>query len=354
MTRHHYTAEELDSWNRWFDALDKTGPYHSPKYLTLLAGEYEDESEEAELYVYGDEDAFIYYPYICRNIDGLPFVDAALGDPDRYSDIISSWYWGGPLLSPGADESLATEFLDAFNEHCAASGIISEFLRFDPNVENYKTFPELDPEFDRKTVTIDLNQTKQEIWDGYEGRNQRAIKQARESDLRIEPSDDVEDIRSFHRIYASAMDARDASEHYRFSQSFFEQLLASELFSFIVAKHKDDVVGGFIIAHDDWVGHHYLSASDPEYWDDRVNNLMYHRAVMHMHESGRGLFDFQGGRPGVYKFKKGFSTEGRGEFYIANRVHLPEQYEALVAAADEFGIDTSTDYFPVYREKKTN
>jgi lipid II:glycine glycyltransferase (peptidoglycan interpeptide bridge formation enzyme) len=80
---------------------------------------------------------------------------------------------------------------------------------------------------------------------------------------------------------------------------------------------------------------------------------MYHEAVQYMHDTGRDVFDFQGGRPGVFKFKKGFSPE-RGEFYISKQIHIPGVYEEMVDAASAAGIDTETGYFPAYRIEQSN
>lgn len=348
-----FTHNELDQWRAWFDMLDAPGPYHAPEYLSLLAGEFEHDSEQPELFIYGDDSEFVYYPYLRRSLTDLPHADAAVDDPEQYSDIVSSWYYGGPLLSPGADESLAEPFAEAFREHCSESGIVSEFVRFDPNRRNDQVFDTLNPVHNRQTVPIDLTQSKEEVWEGYEARNQRAIRQAQESPLEIDREYNESDIQQFHTIYTNAMDARDAADHYRFPLRFFEELVGSELCSPIIARYEGDVVGGFLIAHDNIYSHHYLSASNPDYWDDRVNNLMYHEAVMYMHDAHRKVFDFQGGRPGVFKFKKGFSPDRR-EFYIGKRVHQPEIYDALVDAAAAAGIETDTGYFPAYRLEQSN
>lgn len=348
-----YTADELDEWRSWFDRLADAGPYHAPGYLSMLAGEFEYETEYAELFVYGDEGTFVYYPYIRRPLDGSRYSVKTIDDLSSYSDIVSSWYYGGPILSGGAGEALATEFAAAFRDYCQDVGIVAEFIRFDPNIENHTDFDVLDPTFNRQTVPVDLTRSKETIWEQYEDRNQRAIRQAKESPLSIDRAYSATDIERFHNIYSNAMEARDAAEHYRFPVEFFERLLETSLFSLVVARYEGELVGGFIIAHDDTYSHHYLSASNPEYWDDRVNNLLYHEAVQYMHDTGRDVFDFQGGRPGVFNFKKGFSPD-RGEFYISKRIHLPEVYEETVDAASAAGIDTETGYFPAYRIEQSN
>jgi len=348
-----YTGDELDAWQEWFEKLDDASPYHSPTYLDLLTGDFEYETEQPELFVYGEKDAFIYYPYIRRPLSDLSFSDEVVKRPSEYADIVSSWYYGGPVLSPGGDESLAAEFVDEFAEYCKDTNILAEFIRFDPNLRNHDDFARLDPTYNRQTVPVDLSRSKDAIWNDYESRNRRAIKQARESALTIDREPTETDTGKFHDIYSNAMEARDASEHYRFTEGFFEDILDTPLFSLVVARYDGVIVGGFIIAHDSTYSHHYLSASNPDYWEYRVNNLMYHEVVMCMHETGRKVFDFQGGRPGVFKFKKGFSPS-RGEFHIGKRTHVPDVYERLVDAAEAAGIETDSGYFPAYRVEQSN
>jgi len=351
---HVFTTEDHSSWSECYDRLDSPSPYHAPEYLTRLAGNFEHESEQAKAFVVEDGDELVYYPFLERSLRSLPFAETTDLPLDEYSDIVSSWYYGGPIASTGANSALKDEFLDAFEAFCRETGIVAEFIRFDPNVENHAQFKDLEPTHNRQTIPVDLNQSPEDIWDGYEGRNQRAIKQALDTDIVIEPSHEPADWAAFHEIYTNAMEARDAAEHYRFPLMFFESLLEQPaLATILIARYHDDVIGGFIVLHDDRIGHHYLSASNPDYWDKRVNNLLYHEVVMHMQKTGREVFDFQGGRPGVFKFKKGFSPD-RGAFYIGKRTHLPEVYEQLVVDASSHGIDTASGYFPAYRVEQSN
>lgn len=347
-----YTADDLAEWQSWFDALPEVGPYHSPEYLDLLTGDFEYPSESAELFVYGDEDAFVYYPYIRRSILDIPFAEDALDNPGQYSDVVSSWYWGGPLTSARADRSIAADFLDAFADHCEEAGIVAEFVRFDPNLKNHRDFPALDPRFERETVRVDLGKSTDQLWDEFERRNRNAIRQARDTDLEVERAAGEDDWRSFYEIYTNAMEAKDASAHYRFPFRFFRDLLEREhLASLLIARYGDDVVGGSLLVHDDHIAHDYLRASNPDYWDMRVNNLLCYEALLAMRDAGRRWFDFQGGRPGVFRFKKGFSTVGRGESYLATRTHLDKVYDRLTKAAAAHGIEVDTDYFPAYRKE---
>lgn len=355
MLKRIYTLSEFEGWQKWYDRLPEAGPYHSPTYLGVLAGDFEYESEFAEVFVYGTEDAFVYYPYLRRPMSDLPFAAETFSNPDAYSDVVSSWYYGGPLLSPGADQALAAEFAEVFDEYCRDARIVAEFVRFDPNRRNHERFDALEPTFDRETVWVDLTKPKVTIWEEFEKRNRNAIRQAQETELLIEPTTDRADYEAFYDVYTDAMDAKDASRHYRFQFSFFERLLGEEtLASLTVARHDGDFVGGSLVVHDESIAHDYLRATDPDYWDLRVNNLLCYDTMMTMRKRGLERFDFQGGRPGVFKFKKGFSTKDRGEFYLGKRTHLPGVYDDLTTAAAEHGIDTDTGYFPAYREEQSN
>jgi len=355
MEQHAYTADDISSWTRWFNRLGEVGPYHSPEYLDMLTGHFEYDSERPELFVYGDQEEFVYYPYIRRDIAELPFAGEALDEPELCSDIVSSWYYGGPLLSPTADESLAAEFVNRFSSFCIENRIVSEFVRFDPNQRNHELFEELEPRFNRETVYVDLTKSQEQIWSEFEKRNRNAIRQAQDTELVVEQTTDPADYRSFYEIYSNAMEAKDATSHYRFTYSFFEEILANEQSSkLVVARHGNDVVGGTAVVHDDTIAHDYLRASNPDYWDLRVNNLLCYEMLMKMRQRGLDRFDFQGGRPGVFKFKKGFSTEGRGNFYIAKQTHMPDVYQRLTEAAATHGVDTDTGYFPAYREEQSN
>lgn len=349
-----FTEGKLNKWQNWYQSLERAGPYHDPEYLQLLVGGFEQESESAEAFVYRTDDAFVYYPYIRRTLSELAFEPDSI-NLEEYSDIVSSWYYGGPVASPGADEETIDRFLDQFSDYCQRENIVSEFVRFDPNVENHETFESLDPIFNRETVKVDLTQSLDAIWDDFEKRNRNAIRQAQETDVVVELTTDPKDYAAFHEIYTNAMEAQDASKHYRFPLQFFEDLLdKDELATLSVARYNGKVIGGSLVVHDDDIAHDYLRASNPDYWDLRVNNLICYETLIQMREDGHELFDFQGGRPGVFKFKRGFSKSGRGEFHIAKQVHLDGVYDTLVDTAAGAGIDTESGYFPAYRVEQSN
>jgi hypothetical protein len=168
---HTFTTEELSKWYEYFDQLQEVGPYHDPKYLTLLE-QFNQGGETAELFVLDAKEGFVYYPYLHRSLESLPFDGTTNIDLSTHRDIVSSWYYGGPIVSTNGDnikpKELAELFSIVFDEYCESHGIVSEFIRFDPNAENHAEFRCLDPIFERETVPVELGQSVDDIWDGFE------------------------------------------------------------------------------------------------------------------------------------------------------------------------------------------
>lgn len=354
MKTHTFETDEIDTWYRYFEELPQRGPYHDPMYISLLEGYFEFDEEQAELFVLEDNGDFVYYPYFKRPLTTLSFSASEI-DQDEVFDIVSSWYYGGPLLSDQDRGALAEAFADAFSSYCEKAGIVAEFVRFDPNIRNDQRFEVLEPEHNRQTVPVDLTKTLDTIWKEYSSSNRTHIRQAREAGFDVEQATTSEEVIAFNSIYTAAMDAKDASPHYRFPLSFFETLVLDhpELVTLLVSTYEDDIVGGSFIVHTRGMANEYLRASEPDLWDLGLNNHLCHNAIVEMHERGLDLVDFQGGRPGVFRFKKAFSPE-RGEFHLARQVHDESTYEALVNAAAKSGIDTESGYFPAYRVKQSN
>lgn len=354
MKAHLLTTDELDRWGEYYDRLQAKGVYHSPRYLSILEGDFEFEDERAELFVLEDGDEFVYYPYIRRPLDTVPGADEVV-DTDRYFDAVSSWYYGGPIASDPNASDVVSAFGSRFGEHCRDEGIVAEFVRFDPNIENHLTFRDLEPEFNRKTVYVDLTKSKETIWDEFTSSNRTHIRQAQDAGITVQPAADHSDVAAFHEIYQSAMDAKDASQHYRFPASFFSDLVSPHdgIGTLLVSRYEDEIVGGSLLVHDDTTVNEYVRASDPEYWDLGLNNFLCYRAIWEMHGRGYDRLDFQGGRPGVFDFKKAFSPE-RGAFHVATRTHIEDVYRSLTDAAREHGVEVDTGYFPAYRVEQSN
>ena len=297
----------------------------------------------------------IYYPYLKSSLAKLPFAKDSDVDIEGLWDIRSSWYYGGPLFSQSTvDNDFFTIFIRQFYEHACTNGIVSEFIRFDANLRNY--FPyNAQAKYNRETVNVHLDQTEEEIFKDYSSANRRAIRKAQRSGISIKVSgfEDLERWKRFHEIYDDEMYRKDAPKHLFFPFSFFLNIVEAlgDRTVLITAERNGEMLGGFIIVFEWKFAFHFLSASKPESWPDRVNNILFHSAIMWSKKQACLLFDFMGGRPGVFRFKTNFSST-RGKFYTYKAIHMPKIYKALSHAFNQyFGIERSdpASFFPAYR-----
>lgn len=347
----HTAEKDFDKWKDYYKRLDKKGIYHSPEYIKFLEKHYDD---EAELFVYGDEENFVYYPYFKRRLDKLSFADKYDSNLSELYDIISSWYYGGPLFSSSNQsyhKELARNFVDSFHRYCMDINVISEFIRFDPNLENHLTFNDLlEVKQNRHTVYVNLNKGKEEIWRDLKGSNRRNINNARKAGVEIVESRSEVDIKLFAEIYNEEMLRKGAPSHLFFSIDFFVHLLKglSSGFSLLKIEYNNKVIGGFIIAYGDNMAHHFLSASLPEYWRYRVNNLLFYEAVLWAWNANLSTFDFQGGRTNVLRFKENFSSL-RKTFYTASVIYNNDIYNELCGIGKEVSSLEGRNSFPEYR-----
>jgi hypothetical protein len=347
------TTNELSTWKQYFEQLPETGAYHSPLYLDILEGNFEYPDEESRLFILEDGTDFVYYPYFRRPLATTAHETGEYDCSGLY-DIVSSWYYGGPLLSDRDRSDLATEFASAFSNHCLRTGIVAEFIRFDPNIRNDERFSGLDPEFNRETVPVDLKKSLDAIWDDFSSSNRTHIRTARDAGFTVSQATTRSEVAGFYDIYSNAMEAKNASDHYWFSLDFFIDLILEtpRIATLLLSVYEEDIVGGSLLVHHDSTVNEAFRASDPDLWDQGLNNHLCHGAIKHMYERDFARLDFQGGRPGVFQFKKAFSSD-RGKFHIARRIHDKETYDELVAAAAEADIDTDADYFPAYRQAQS-
>lgn len=355
----HTSEPEFTLWKHYFHRLEQKGIYHSPEYIKILEKYFQD---EAELFIFEDERSFVYYPYLRRRLDKLPFAERFDLDLTQYLDIVSSWYYGGPIISTNrrekdSDKFLIKCYLDCFRDYCQSSHIISEFIRFDPNIRNYEYFyNHLPVKFNRETVYIDLNQSETEIWAQYKGRCRTAIRKGEKYPIHIQvvKSDDFLD--NFAEIYHNEMIKKNAPSHYLFPKKFFQDLfstLQERAILFIVMHDQKPVGGSICLIEPAGVAYDYLTATLPDYWKFQINNLLMHEVILWCKNAGAKIYDFHGGRDGVTFFKASFSRLRRS-FAVSKIIHNQQIYNLLVSAKQRFCPGDSVDFFPSYRSKDTN
>jgi len=349
-------GDQMATWKDFYSRLDHGGVYHHPDYIAVLERLY---GAKARCLVYGDDSGFVYYPFFLRPLDEPGLADACGLDLAGRFDIVSSWYYGGPLWggSHRPDPKLVAGFAGAFAAYCRDSGIVSEFVRFDPNIANHCLVAGAWPvRLKWETVFVDLTQGPDAIWNGYQGRCRTAVRKAQKAGVTAAAVAPAAFLDAFVAIYNEEMDRKDAPVHYLFPRVFFEDLfrtLNDKAVLFMVFVGEQVAGGSICLWEPGAAAFDYLTATRPCFWPLQINNLLLHEAIAWCARSGARRYDFHGGRKGVTFFKASFS-ECRGNFHVAEVVRDPAIYDHLTRAAMAKGGTADPSFFPAYRAKDTN
>jgi len=346
-------SEQEKNLDRAADALASIQmdcPYNQPDYMSLLANHLYPDSQ-LNVFFFRSDNGQVYYPFFKRPLKSI----ARMPEPfHRYHDIIGSWYFGGPLAVVSTDRRrLLAEYAKAFSDFCAAENIVSEFIRFDPGLENHlfsSGYHEVI--LNRDTVYIDLELPYEQIWNEYRGRCRTAVRKALKNDIRVSDRVTVERIEAFARIYQSEMERKADSRHYFFSTRFFTDVAAvlPDQFKYFFAFHKDRLCGATLVYYTQKIAYDYLMATDVDFWKYQPNNLLLDTAVRWAKSQGIAVFDLMGGRPGVFHFKSSFS-DLRRPFFTGKKIHLPDVYAQLAEITQGLKKEAhNPDFFPVYRQ----
>lgn len=348
----------LREWQRYYDSLEAKGIYHDPEYIKTLERHY---NHFAELFVFEvDNDNFVYYPYFRRNLAELPFADNCGYCNGEYFDIDSSWYYGGPLIRASQETNkskLVKSFVGAFSKYCKESGIVSEFVRFDPNIMNHTYFEDIVPVTrNREAVYVVLTQPEESIWNNMEGRARTSIRKAKKQDVTVNISGNKSHILRFYEIYAAEMERKKAPDHYLFEPEYFIDIFKrlEGKIDLVYAEVNGSIISGGIFVHDNHnAAHYFLMATDYSYFQVQANSLILYEALKYYKGKGIRIFDFQGGRDGVFNFKKSFSKL-RAPFFTSGIIHNKSVYDELVKYKEKEAGKIAQGYFPLYRINDTN
>jgi serine/alanine adding enzyme len=296
------------------------------------------------------DDARVAYPLQVHSLADLPF--SATTKAARFD--CASPPFTGPLPSRGLEEGetagLAAEIADLL----WAEGVVAEFAHLHP----WSAAPELagGGEADREIVWVDVTLGPDRLWrESYSKACRKNVNRAEREGVTVRPARDAADLAEFHRIYIQTMERNEALDSYFFDlahfETIFEELPAGARFA--LAEHDGRVVAATLYLHDAEDVYSYLGGADHDYQQLRPTNAVVHDTIAWAKAEGKRRLILGGGyRPddGIFRFKASFSPL-RATLELARRVHLPDDYDALVAAwrAHYGAADDGAGFFPTYR-----
>jgi hypothetical protein len=343
-------VEQAEQWNEHLQQVPRSDIYFTAEYCRI----YEENGDgKAQLFVYRRGGEFVCYPYLLRNISGLPLVAGLNLDHEVY-DISTPYGYGGPLtnvLEPADRAVIFQEFEAVFHEYCKEQHIVTEFVRFHPILSNYEDYQAVDPSFERNTIYINLDLGEEELQRHYSRDNRNRIRRARKEGLTVAQGD-TGNLSQLLKLYYSTMDKKQAHNYYYFSEQFFAntmQFLGSQV-ELVEVKYGDKVIASAMFMSKGEFVHYHLMGSDKQYLPVAPINLLIHYAALQAKERGYRYLHLGGGSTGndnLFRFKRSFNEQAMADFYIGKKVHCASLYQAIT---EHIEIPAASQaYFPVYR-----
>ena len=338
------TSADKSRWNEIYDQLPaRLQDIHFTFDYNFL---YEKNGDgEIRLFVFQRNEQIYFYPFLLREI-------VLNGSKTDYKDIETVYGYTGPISSTDDFEFLKEADL-AFSDYCKSENVITEFIRFNPLLQNQK-IAEWNPSVKlialRDYVVIDLKMSEEELFSSYDSTNRNKIRKSQKAGVQIELDHTCNSFSNFKNIYLENMKRINTSKMYFFSKEFFDGLkqLAIKSGVLINAKLNEEIIGATVFFKSKDYSHYFLSSANEVGRRNAVSNLMLHHGAIWAKEQGAGQMHIGGGvtaelNDPLLSFKKSFSKK-TVKFYIGKRIHNASAYEEIVAAWDKENPEYSMKY----------
>lgn len=340
-----YTLEQSQQWDSVVRSFRQYDVYWLSGYVKAF-----------QLHGDGEPLLFFYEDKGVRGINVAMKRDVAL-DPHfagklergRFFDLATPYGYGGWILEGEDKEPL----FSAYQKWCAGNGIVCEFVRFHPMLNNgdacsgaYTVIPL------GNTVAMDLS-SPEIIWANIISKNRNMIRKAQKNGIKIYNGRYPEIFETFRHIYNSTMDKDHAADYYYFAPEFYESIcndLAANAQVFYAVMEGKVIAASIMLSANGYMNYH-LSGSLREYAHLAPSNLLLHEAALWGSANGCRTLHMGGGvgsrEDNLFKFKKSFyRPEGLPRFAIGRKILDQDGYDHLVALR---GDCPEGGFFPRYR-----
>jgi hypothetical protein len=318
--------------------------YYQRDYLRAAALH---EAGELCLVHYCGEGGIVLYPLVRRPLEALSLPGQLVRG--RF-DLTTPYEYGGPLLicEHAAEQAVRAGFLRAFDAWCRDTGVVSEFVRFDPLLAVHFGWGGVyDLRSCGSNVVIDLSRDDATLLAQMRGAARRAVLAAQRRGCRVEYAS----ARSgdFASLYRANLDRLGAGAQYYLSTAYFADLavLGCEDRLAVAFGPNGEIAGAALFVVGRLFAHYHLAAVDRTMSSLNPGHLLIYEAARRLRDSGRRWLHLGGAAPsqsGLRAFKESFSPD-RMDYVVGTRVHDAVTYRALAEAAGAAG----ARFFPAYR-----
>ena len=325
---------DLNEKAKWEDALKQLpitqqDVYYTPNYYAL----YQEKNDgQARCFVYTKEGKTAIYPFLMNSVKRLNLIESAT----EYHDIQGAYGYNG-IIASHHDKSFLDGFFTLFVQFCRDFHVIAEFTRFHPLLNNYLLGSgHLAYCYDRKTVTLDLNEGYSALWkNSFSPANRNKIRKARKNELRVELVENENGSGDIFRLYTQTMNDVGADAYYYFPLFYFQRIrekLDKNHFQ-VNVYYKEHLTASVIVLHYGLYAHYHLTGRERRYAHLSGNNLALDTAIRHAIDLGCQRFHLGGGNTSMARdplliFKSSFSNT-QTNFYTGTKIHEKDIYRRV-------------------------
>ncbi len=334
---------DSQTWVSFLDRLPHKDITYYPEYMRV----YEDYGDGVgECFVYEDGESLLLYPYLRRPIAGV-----------EVNDTVNPYCYGGPIHNVTDDtqaQQLITNFRRAFDDYACQTGIVSEFIRFHPHLQNQVGYGDLlDVKLYRRHVIIDLAQDEEQLFRQLRRSYRHGIQQAKHTGLQVALDTDHSFIDGFADLYRQSMIRHGQTGYLNFRPDYFRLLakhLGDKLLLFMVKRHNTVLATALFLPCGDYMDY-FLAAATPDAFTLYASHLLIYEVACWARQHGIRMLHLGGGAPSLLFFKQGFSKQ-IAPYYLGRKIHDLKTYTALSQArwrAMGYAWTGDASYFPGYR-----
>ena len=338
-----YTIAQSDQWDTVVRSFKKHDVYWLSGYVKAF-------------HIHGDGDPLLFY-YESAETRGINVVmkrDVAndknfIGKlpQGQFYDFASPYGYGGWIIEGNNPDEVFSEYFNWIIEN----GVISEFVRFHPIIQNHTICSSFYTVVQLGSVVhMDLS-TPEVIWNNIISKNRNMIRKAIKNDIKIYNGRFPEIYESFRKIYEETMNRDNAEDYYFFKTPFYQSLLEdipqnSQVFW---AERYGQVIAASIMIYANGYMNYHLSGSLREFSSLAPSNLIIYEAALWGCANGYKTLFLGGGvgsdEDSLFKFKRSFYKGELNSFYIGKRIYREDIYSDLVQKRKNL----QSSFFPLYR-----
>ena len=325
--------------------------YFYPEYLQA----YEHSADiEAYCAVYKKDNAILLYPFLKSVIH----LTENVPNTSVLQDIQTPYGYGGPVVNgAGEDPKFLHEVWSNFADWCLAEGVVSEFVRFHPLIDNVGWVPQLMNTFvDRLTIPIPLERYPEDLHGtSYYSRHRQMLNKAERVGFTFDVLPAESELSWFFPLYQETQDYLQAADDVRFGEDYFKSLtegFGSRAWLGVV-KLSGEIAAAALVLEGKLFLHSHLMGYNRNIQTSGMTNLLYHGIALDGAKRGKTILHMGGGlstdeKDHLFRFKKSLSPE-RANFSLGTLCHNHLQYEKLGQQWEMKHGPRPKNYFQFYR-----